>query len=271
MNKKLFALLASAALMAGSVPSVFADGLDFKLKLTTDKTQVKPGTEVTYDVTAISDGKTDIQSVQFAWVVDNGTLTDTRLPNKKYEAEGSAFNFVPKFNYDADDIPAWSDYAYLGKLDEGDTTDNKDYQVVFFDTSAVGMPISELKIGTLTVTAGDKTGEKINISTDTNLVIYNTEEHANWDAEIAEVMVVTDVNDSTPPTTSTPDSTPAGTNSNNSNDSNDSNDSNSSKKDNNSSKTNGANNNTNTGAASTVAVALAASAAALVVISKKRK
>jgi len=282
MNKKLFALLTSAAVVAACAPSVFAAedtqaaddaatpaaaDVTAKLEIEAADETVAAGDEATFNVAITADQK--LCTVQFAFTADNGEITGFTFneDNVKNTETGLAFD----------------DWGYNGKMTDEDKEkfkDNEDYQVMAYDKDfddEQGVVPNKLVIGTLTVKApaDAKEGDVINVSTSTakiaegGIANYNIDEYAAWTTVAGSVTVAaasevpesssSDVPDSSSSSTVTPDSS--------SNSESSKTTTNTSSK----STTNNTTNNTNTGAASTAAVALAASAAALVVISKKRK
>lgn len=283
MNKKLFALLTSAAVVAACAPSVFAAedtqaaddaattaaaGASATLEITPAAETVAAGDEATFDVAITADQK--LCTVQFAFTADNGEITGFTFneDNVKNTETGLAFD----------------DWGYNGKMTDEDKEkfkDNEDYQVMAYDKDfddEQGVVPNKLVIGTLTVKAAAdaKEGDVINVSTSTakiaegGIANYNIDEYAAWSTVAGSVTVAA----ATESSESVVESTGSTVDSTSSTSSSESTSSESSKTTTNTSSkstTNNTTNNTNTGAASTAAVALAASAAALVVISKKRK
>ena len=279
MNKKLFALLTSAALMAGFVPSVFAadeaPAANLTLKPATET--VAPGENASFDVEVSAD--VQLSTLQFAFTAEGG------------EIEGFEFN--------EDNVKAlgFDDKGYKGALTDEEKEkfkDNEDYQVMAYDINFedADKPAST-SIGTLTVKApaDAKEGDTITVGTSKakveagGIANYDVDQFAAWTTTDGSVKVANAssepssviVDPSSVPTddhpTDEPSSKPVDPSSSKPESSSSSKgvDKSSSSKADSSKATNNTNNNTNTGAASTAAVALAASAAALVVISKKRK
>ena len=278
MNKKLFALLTSAALMAGFVPSVFAadeaPAANLTLKPATET--VAPGENASFDVEVSAD--VQLSTLQFAFTAEGG------------EIEGFEFN--------EDNVKAlgFDDKGYKGALTDEEKEkfkDNEDYQVMAYDINFedADKPAST-SIGTLTVKAPADAKEGTTITVDTSkakveaggIANYDVDQFAAWTTTAGSVKVANVSSESEPSsiadptgpedTTSKPDSStkdPVSSKPESSSSSKGGDEKNSSSKVDSSKATNNTNNNTNTGAASTAAVALAASAAALVVISKKRK
>ena len=295
MNKKLFALLTSAALMAGFVPSVFADDTPTaSIEIRPQAETVAEGGEALFDVYVVSESK--INAVQFNFEVENGTpVEDVKQEHEDPEDEDSdLINVNYGFLFDDEAMVAMKlgDYGYTGKMTEQDKIDfpdNSDYQIVAYDNltkTGKGAKPAEggTRIGTLRVAPG---------AVDTDVVVKTTNVIILWDndqnVDVVEndkasgsmkVVAKQDEPSSTPEEPSSkpeepsskpeePSSKPAEPSSSSSK----AEESSSSKKDASSSSkaTNGANDNKNTGATATTAVALAAAAAAMVVISKKRK
>jgi hypothetical protein len=274
MNKKLFALLTSAALMAGFVPSVFAadeaPAANLTLKPATET--VAPGENASFDVEVSAD--VQLSTLQFAFTAEGG------------EIEGFEFN--------EDNVKAlgFDDKGYKGALtpeEKEKFKDNEDYQVMAYDINFedADKP-ANTSIGTLTVkpAADAKEGDTITVGTSKakveagGIANYDVDQFAAWTTTDGTVTIKAAEEsvkpiDSTPTkeetTTSKPDSSKAEPVSSKPESTSSKEDKSSSSKADSSKATNNTNNNTNTGAASTAAVALAASAAALVVISKKRK
>ena len=272
MNKKLFALLTSAAIVAACAPCAFAEANEgndngnnsevvqaeaakFTLDLKGAET-VAAGEEATIDVYVTSD--VHMTGVAFNFTIEGGEIVDFAFDDAAVEALG--------FN-----DSGWT----KTQTEESKAAGNEDYSVMLGDYNMTSEVPTTGKIGTLTV-KGANAGDVITVNTKNNAALYDYgDAEADWttnhasitvteaaessEADSSEASSVADsassvVDSATSSTTSTTDSSSKATT-------------------NNSSKagTNGTTSNTNTGAASTAAVALAASAAALVVISKKRK
>jgi hypothetical protein len=294
MNKKLFALLTSAALMAGFAPSVFAAdagktaSLEFKGPAT-----VEAGATADFDV--VINANTKLDTIQFAFVTEGAEVQDFKFDNKAVKSLG------------------FDDKGFKGKMSEQDKIDypdNEDYQVMAFDqdfeptyASKVDSDSGEvletaplvapenIKIGTLTVKVADDATAVTVTTSDmkkgagaTGVANYEVDKFATWTTVPATATVggaapesssEGDKSSSSQPDSSSETSKPesSSTTESKKDDSASSSSSSSSKNDSKSSSkaTNGTTSNTNTGAASTAAVALAAAAAAMVVISKKRK
>ena len=272
MNKKLFALLTSAALMAGAVPAVFADAANATLTIKPQADTVVAGKDAKFDI--VVDANVQLNTVQFAFTVENGEIADD--------------GFV--FNEDNIKKLGAEDKSWKGKMTDEEKAkfvDNEDYMVMAYDIDfAKADAPKDLVIGTLTVKAGDKDTVKVSTSTAKNeqggVANYEVDLFANWKTVDGSVKVTSEEEskaDSKPE--SKPDSKTESKTDSKTESKTDSASSSESKTDSSSSKaaattsskaaTNNTTANTNTGAASTAAVALAASAAALVVISKKRK
>ena len=91
MNKKLFALLTSAALMAGFVPSVFAEEAatgDVKatLEIKPVAATVAADGEATFDVLISCDQKID--TLQFALTADGGEIVDFAIDKEVTKSLG---------------------------------------------------------------------------------------------------------------------------------------------------------------------------------------
>lgn len=266
MNKKLFALLTSAAVVVACAPAVFAEANEAN-EVTNDVTAtlefgapatVAEGEEATIDVYLTS--SIQLCGVQFNFDVENGEIVDFVFDEATIKDLG------------------FDDWGFTKEQsDDFKAQGYEDYAVMAVDTSFDENTIpSKTKIGTLTV-KGLKEGDVISINTKNNLGNYDYgDAEAAWTTTPASVTVEAAA-ESTVESESQPDSTPDSVDSADSVSSTSSSESTSTSESskattNTSSKaTNGTTNNTNTGAASTAAVALAASAAALVVISKKRK
>lgn len=269
MNKKLFALLTSAAIMAASVPAVFADAETVTLNIKPKADKVAAGKTAEFDVTV--DAKVQLTTLQFAFSVENGTVEgfdfakDTKDIQKDLGFD--ALSFTKDIKEASDDAEPNSILGYTTEFPEATAPSN-------------------YALGVLKVTAGES--GKITVTTTTNtdkdgnsykgVACYNIDEYSNFVVNDATVEITSDDQTSSVVDSKTESSkTESKTESSSAADSSKSESSkaaDSSKKDAaNSSKanTNNTTSNTNTGAASTAAVALAASAAALVVISKKRK
>ena len=292
MNKKLFALLTSAALMAGFAPSVFAAdagktaSLEFKGPAT-----VEAGATADFDV--VINANTKLDTIQFAFVTEGAEVQDFKFESKAVKSLG------------------FDDKGFKGKMSEQDKIDypdNEDYQVMAFDqdfeptyVSKVdedGNPLEtaplvapeNIKIGTLTVKVADDATAVTVTTSDmkkgagaTGVANYEVDKFATWTTVPATATVggaapesssEEDKSSSSQPDSSSESSkADSSSNSESKKDDSASSSSSSSKNDSKSSSkaTNGTTSNTNTGAASTAAVALAAAAAAMVVISKKRK
>ena len=277
MNKKLFALLTSAALMAGFVPSVFAadeaPAANLTLKPATET--VAPGENASFDVEVSAD--VQLSTLQFAFTAEGG------------EIEGFEFN--------EDNVKAlgFDDKGYKGALtpeEKEKFKDNEDYQVMAYDINFedADKP-ANTSIGTLTVkpAADAKEGDTITVGTSKakveagGIANYDVDQFAAWTTTDGTVTIKAAEEsvkpiDSTPtkeettskPVDSSSKAEPVSSKTESTSSKEESKKDPSSKADS-SKANNGTNNNTNTGAASTAAIALAASAAALVVISKKRK
>ncbi|MCR5540858.1 MAG: hypothetical protein K6F71_08605 [Ruminococcus sp.] len=277
MNKKLFALLASAAMMASFAPSVFAQSEDQEVNNDEATSSVAENTENT-------------DSSEAEVVADSQPLTVKIVPSASKAAAGDKVTFDVlltspvvveslQFNFTAQngEITGFEfDTATCNELGFGtniDYTADSDNLVMCYNLALTGDEVapSGAKLGTLTVKVADDAadGDVVTVNTTGNTGNYDLGDGTfAWTTEEGTVTVgapdsssdssdsvdSTDSTSSTSSTTSTTDSSSKATT-------------------NNSSKagTNGTTSNTNTGAASTAAVALAASAAALVVISKKRK
>ena len=295
MNKKLFALLTSAALMAGFAPSVFAAdaGKTASLEFKGPET-VEAGATADFDV--VINANTKLDTIQFAFVTEGAEVQDFKFDNKAVKSLG------------------FDDKGFKGKMSEQDKIDypdNEDYQVMAFDqdfeptyaakvdpdsgevveTAPLVAP-ENIKIGTLTVKVADDATAVTVTTSDmkkgagaTGVANYEVDKFATWTTVPATATVggatESKVEESSKEESKVEDSSkadssqfaPSSSSESKKDDSASSSSSSSSKNDSKSSSkaTNGTTSNTNTGAASTAAVALAASAAALVVISKKRK
>ena len=293
MNKKLFALLTSAALMAGFAPSVFAAdaGKTASLEFKGPET-VEAGATADFDV--VINANTKLDTIQFAFVTEGAEVQDFKFDNKAVKSLG------------------FDDKGFKGKMSEQDKIDypdNEDYQVMAFDQDFESTYVSKvdedgnpvetaplvapenIKIGTLTVKVADDATAVTVTTSDmkkgagaTGVANYEVDKFATW-TTVAATATVGGATESKPEESSKeeskvdPSSSESSKPDSSSNseskkdDSASSSSSSSSKNDSKSSSkaTNGTTSNTNTGAASTAAVALAAAAAAMVVISKKRK
>ena len=292
MNKKLFALLTSAALMAGFAPSVFAAdaGKTASLEFKGPET-VEAGATADFDV--VINANTKLDTIQFAFVTEGAEVQDFKFESKAVKSLG------------------FDDKGFKGKMSEQDKIDypdNEDYQVMAFDqdfeptyVSKVdedGNPLEtaplvapeNIKIGTLTVKVADDATAVTVTTSDmkkgagaTGVANYEVDKFATW-TTVAATATVGGATESKPeesskeeskvdPSSSESSKPDSSSNSESKKDDSASSSSSSSKNDSKSSSkaTNGTTSNTNTGAASTAAVALAAAAAAMVVISKKRK
>ena len=264
MNKKLFALLTSAAVVVACAPAVFAEANEAN-EVTNDVTAtlefgapatVAEGEEATIDVYLTS--SIQLCGVQFNFDVENGEIVDFVFDEATIKDLG------------------FDDWGFTKEQSEDFKAQGyEDYAVMAVDTSFDENTVpSKTKIGTLTV-KGLKEGDVISINTKNNLGNYDYgDAEAAWTTTPASVTVEAAAapESSEPAPESTPESAVAPESSSSTSEVSSSNSESSKATTNNSSKaTNGTTNNTNTGAASTAAVALAASAAALVVISKKRK
>ncbi|SFD17136.1 hypothetical protein [Ruminococcus albus] len=269
MNKKLFAMLASAALMASFAPSVFAEANDTATESAADTAvasdvtasleikapaTAEAGKEASFDVYLTS--SIQLSGIQFNFTSDKGEIT------------GFTFDDATMADLGFDDydftLTATEDFKALG---------NDDYQIMAVDTDFKDATVpSGTKIGTLTVKAGEE-GDVITIDTKGNLANYDYGDgQAAWTTTPASVTVAA-ATESAPESAVAPESSSTADSVSSTSSSESTSTSESSKATTNTSSkaTNGTTSNTNTGAASTAAVALAASAAALVVISKKRK
>ena len=293
MNKKLFALLTSAALMAGFAPSVFAAdaGKTASLEFKGPET-VEAGATADFDV--VINANTKLDTIQFAFVTEGAEVQDFKFDNKAVKSLG------------------FDDKGFKGKMSEQDKIDypdNEDYQVMAFDqdfeptyaakvdpdsgevveTAPLVAP-ENIKIGTLTVKVADDATAVTVTTSDmkkgagaTGVANYEVDKFATWTTVPATATVggatESKVEESSKeeskvePSSSESSKADSSSNSESKKDDSASSSSSSSKNDSKSSSkaTNGTTSNTNTGAASTAAVALAAAAAAMVVISKKRK
>lgn len=291
MNKKLFTLLTSAAMMAAMAPSVFAETMDFRIK----KASEADG-KVTYDISVRADK--GITGLQWYFTSNGGLGT-----NDTFDEDDEA---TAGFHYDSDGVKAMfkkGDLTYTPELhkmpgfaDKADETDN--YQVAGAATgSKTGDATTELKIGTLVVEGGSDTWVDVNLSKskatynddagevvlfDWNLVTDgedskpddskaddSKEESSVADSSAAdskeeskadESKEESSVADSSAADSSAADSSAA-----------DSSAADSSTAAGGDSSNGGSNGSPDTGVASTAVVALAAASAALVVVSKKRK
>lgn len=269
MNKKLFAILASAAMMASFAPSVFAEANDAPESAaattesavdTTDSTapvsnanmtltvsapkSAAAGEKVGYDVYLTSD--VHVESVLFNFVVEGAEVVDF------------VFDGATTAELGFSDVD-WNPTASPEFVEQGGA-DNQVY-LSSMDFNNTSIP-NNSKLGTLYVKAGN-VGDTIKVSTINGLGNYDYgEEVAIGDTAASDVTVTDEAPESSSSNSETPSTSESASTS----------ESSSKATTNTSSKaTNGTTSNTNTGAASTAAVALAASAAALVVISKKRK
>jgi hypothetical protein len=271
MNKKLFALLASAALMASFAPSVFAEAND----------EPAEATESAADTAVVSDVTAALEIKAPATAEAGKDVTFDVYFTSSIQLTGFQFNFtadkgeITGFTFDEDTIKdlGFDDYEFtLEASDEFKALGNDDYQVMAVDTDFKDATVpANTKIGTLTVKAGE-VGDVITINTKGNLANYDYgDAEAAWTTTPASV-TVSEATESEPESAAAPESSSNSEVSSSNSEVSSSNSESSKATTNTSSKaTNGTTNNTNTGAASTAAVALAASAAALVVISKKRK
>jgi hypothetical protein len=294
MNKKLFALLTSAALMAGFAPSVFAAdaGKTASLEFKGPET-VEAGATADFDV--VINANTKLDTIQFAFVTEGAEVQDFKFDNKAVKSLG------------------FDDKGFKGKMSEQDKIDypdNEDYQVMAFDQDFESTYVSKvdedgnpvetaplvapenIKIGTLTVKVADDATAVTVTTSDmkkgagaTGVANYEVDKFATWTTVAATATVggatESKVEESSKEESKVEDSSkadssqfaPSSSSESKKDDSASSSSSSSSKNDSKSSSkaTNGTTSNTNTGAASTAAVALAAAAAAMVVISKKRK
>jgi hypothetical protein len=293
MNKKLFALLTSAALMAGFAPSVFAAdaGKTASLEFKGPET-VEAGATADFDV--VINANTKLDTIQFAFVTEGAEVQDFKFDNKAVKSLG------------------FDDKGFKGKMSEQDKIDypdNEDYQVMAFDQDFESTYVSKvdedgnpvetaplvapenIKIGTLTVKVADDATAVTVTTSDmkkgagaTGVANYEVDKFATWTTVAATATVggatESKVEESSKEESKVEDSSKAdssqfapSSSSESKKDDSASSSSSSSKNDSKSSSkaTNGTTSNTNTGAASTAAVALAAAAAAMVVISKKRK
>ena len=276
MNKKLFALLASAAMMASFAPSVFAESNDqdvnpdegnssvaetneggetseggdnnqaeaLNVSFTTSATKAAAGDEVAFNV--VLDSAVPVEGLQFSFTAENAELVS--FVADETVTKGLGFSSVEV------DLSSDPHVITLPSLSSDPVAPNN--AVIGTLTVKVN---SDVEDGA-TVTVGAKDGVA-NYNDGDGTFAWNVAEGtvtvgaAESEASSEATSEASSVADSaTSSTTSTTDSSSKATT-------------------NNSSKagTNGTTSNTNTGAASTAAVALAASAAALVVISKKRK
>lgn len=147
MNKKLFTLLTSAALMAGMAPAVFADTMDFTIKPSEEKIEGKK----VYDV--IVKAENGITGMQW-YFKSNGDLGN----NKDYSKKDNATNgFHPDkdgvgelFNDDGSLTYTPELYKKPGFEEKATAADN--YQVAGAATGEETGDVSKgVKIGTLTV------------------------------------------------------------------------------------------------------------------------
>lgn len=304
MNKKLFALLASAAVVAGTCPAVFADAASTPnggVKLVPDKTEVAAGDTVSYDVYVTGDTK--ITAVQFTLDATGGEVVSDVQQNEDGEWNDNGF----VWDNDGTDELEWGkkNRGYIGAALEkksaaelemfGDSA--KPYLVMGFDIDAKGKnPGADgIKIGTVQVKAGESgtvsltagNGIANYIDADKNTV------NANWTVDTKDVTIggatsseeeskveessaaESKVEESSKPAESkaAESSKPAASNTESKAESSKAatNNNGTTKSTSSTAKTNNTNDNKNTGAASTAAVALVGAAAALVVVSKKRK
>jgi hypothetical protein len=271
MNKKLFALLTSAAIVAACAPAAFAEAADSTADSATESQApvaaatatlslkapetAEAGKDVAIDVYVDSD--VHLEGIQFNFTIEGGEIVD--------------------FVFD-------DGVANLGFTDKNWTKEQtaeakeaglNDYAIMLGDYNMEVTTATKGKLGTLTV-KGANAGDTIKVNTNNAAGLYDYgAAEAEWtegavNVTVAEASSEAESSEATSESTSEVSSNVS---SDASSTSSTADSSSSSKATTTSSKagTNGTTSNTNTGAASTAAVALAASAAALVVISKKRK
>ena len=180
MNKKLFALLTSAAMMAACAPSVFADDTaaakEATLKFVADKTTVAPGEDVNFDVYVTGDVM--ITTLQFTLDATGGEIaTDIQTDAKTGNKVDNAF----KWDEDSSDLLQWGkkNRGYIGGTLADMTAEQlapfngaaKDYMVLGYDVDQAGAnPAKEgtdgqIKIGTIAVKAGESGEVKLDSTT----------------------------------------------------------------------------------------------------------
>ncbi|MBP1532567.1 MAG: hypothetical protein IK999_00320 [Ruminococcus sp.] len=180
MNKKLFALLTSAAMMAACAPSVFADDAaaakEATLKFVADKTTVAPGEDVNFDVYVTGDVM--ITTLQFTLDATGGEIaTDIQTDAKTGNKVDNAF----KWDEDSSDLLQWGkkNRGYIGGTLADMTAEQlapfngaaKDYMVLGYDVDQAGAnPAKEgtdgqIKIGTIAVKAGESGEVKLDSTT----------------------------------------------------------------------------------------------------------
>jgi hypothetical protein len=180
MNKKLFALLTSAAMMAACAPSVFADDAaaapTATLKFVADKTTVAPGEDVNFDVYVTGDVM--ITTLQFTLDATGGEIaTDIQTDAKTGNKVDNAF----KWDEDSSDLLQWGkkNRGYIGGTLADMTAEQlapfngaaKDYMVLGYDVDQAGAnPAKEgtdgqIKIGTIAVKAGESGEVKLDSTT----------------------------------------------------------------------------------------------------------
>ena len=180
MNKKLFALLTSAAMMAACAPSVFADDTaaakEATLKFVADKTTVAPGEDVNFDVYVTGDVM--ITTLQFTLDATGGEIaTDIQTDAKTGNKVDNAF----KWDEDSSDLLQWGkkNRGYVGGTLADMTAEQlapfngaaKDYMVLGYDVDQAGAnPAKEgtdgqIKIGTIAVKAGESGEVKLDSTT----------------------------------------------------------------------------------------------------------
>jgi hypothetical protein len=289
MNKKLFTLLTSAALMAGMAPAVFADTMDFTIKPSEEKIEGKK----VYDV--IVKAENGITGMQW-YFKSNGDLGN----NKDYSKKDNATNgFHPDkdgvgelFNDDGSLTYTPELYKKPGFEEKATAADN--YQVAGAATGEETGDVSKgVKIGTLTVGEATDGETWVDVNVAKSKATYT--DPADKSVAKYEWNVIT--GDETPTPDSTPSAAPVSASeapasaseapasaseapasaseapSSASAAPTSSNAPASSAANNNggNSQAGGNSGNVDTGVASTAVVALAAASAALVVVSKKRK
>ena len=179
MNKKLFALLTSAAMMAACAPSVFADDTaaakEATLKFVADKTTVAPGEDVNFDVYV--SGDVLLTTLQFTLDVTGGEIaSDVQVNARTGNKEDKAFKFDP----DGTALLQWgTNGAYTGATLADMTEEQlkpfngaaKDYMVLGFDTNQIGgnpkedTADNQIKIGSISVKAGESGEVKMDSTT----------------------------------------------------------------------------------------------------------
>ena len=300
MNKKLFALLTSAALMAGFAPSVFAEeaasDLTGGVKLVPAVETAAAGDVVDFDVYVIGTAK--ITALQFTFKVDGGEIVeDVQQVHEDPDDEDSALIWQDlAFTWDDAGVSSmkWGDKGYIGGALEKKTEAEleafkgaaKPYLLMGYDAGLVGKKVGDgVKIGTLKVKAGD--GDKLTLSADNGLANYKGEDGstltANWTVTDGVVTIGAATTSSEAAPESSSEAAPASsseakpavssetTSTTSTATTSKTTSTTTTNKTSSTAKTNNTNDNKNTGAASTAAVALVGAAAALVVVSKKRK